>query len=126
MLHSSFAAFAQRFALNEPNNLLKGQFIGIQLAVENDIRRQLVEFGHDMLHVGKRFAHAAEESLVRNADATGAVEFGLDKAGINRALAALVVIVGQHGKRDGCVDALAALLYRRSPLVFYRRSPLVF
>ena len=88
---------AKCFSLDEADDLLKGESGGIEFAIEDDLRRKLVELGENVFHVGKGLAETREEPLAWHSHTASAVELWLNEAGKEGGLAALVIIVSEHG-----------------------------
>jgi len=102
-----FVACLECFTLDQSNDFLKGERIRVEFAVQNHGGRETIQFRNDVSHVGIRFAIAAEQTFLRDAHATSAIELFLDKAWKLDALAALVVVVREHGKGNRVIDAFA-------------------
>ena len=88
---------AECFPLDKADDFLKGESAGIEFTVKDDPRRELVKLGKNVLHVGKGLAETREEPLAWHSHTASAVELWLDEAGKEGGLAALVIIVGEHG-----------------------------
>ena len=88
---------AERFFLDKPDDFLKGESAGIEFAVEDDLRRKLMELGKNVLHVGKGLAKPREEPIAWNSHPSSSIELWLDEAGKEGGFAAFVIIMGEHG-----------------------------
>ena len=105
----------ERLLLDQSHNLLEVERVAVELAVQNRALRQAVDLGADVVHVRKRLARAAVESLARDGKAADAVQLLLGVARELDVLAALVVVVGKHRVRDaaGICCRLGVLLSAR-------------
>ena len=96
------------FALDESDNFLKGESAGIEFTVQDDLGRKLVKLGENVLHMRKGLAKTREESIAWYSHTTSSIELRLDEAGKEGGLAALVIIMGEHGERHFCMNSLSS------------------
>ena len=96
--------FLERLFLDEPDNLLKRECIGVEFSVQH--KGNSVQLGTNMLHMGNFLAQPREETArMHTADP---VQLGLGIAGKDHVFPALVEFMRQHGQGHGCINPFSS------------------
>ena len=101
-------AYLECFSLDESDNFLKGQLVGIEFTVKDNIGWKPIKLGDNVFHVRDGLAKTGEESSTRNADATGSIQFGLGEAGKGESFAAFMVFMSEHGQGNFGNDSFSS------------------